>query len=58
MGKKLTKGIVLNYMKENLKELKIGSHSDLVNKTLKKMVDAKLVDTPRTTNLTPIFAEL
>jgi hypothetical protein len=51
MSKQLTKGIVLKYMRESLKELKVGSHSDLVNKTLIKMVGAKLVETPRTTNL-------
>lgn len=50
MGKQLTKGIVLNYMQESLKELTRGSHLDLANKTLKKMVDVKLVDIPQTTN--------
>jgi len=51
MGKQLTKGIILKYMRESLKELKVSSHCDLANKTLKKIVDAGLVDTPQTNNL-------
>jgi len=48
MDKQLTKGIILKYMRDSLKELEVGSHSDLVNNTLKKMVDAKILETPRT----------
>lgn len=50
MDKQLTKGIILKYMRDSLKELEVGSHSDLVNNTLKKMVDAKILETPRTPN--------
>lgn len=58
MSKQLTKGIILKYMRESLKELKVGFHSDLVNRTLKKMVDAGLVDTPRTTNLIEYYSSI
>lgn len=51
MGKQLSKGTILKYMRESLKESRADSHSKLVNETLKKMVDAGLVDKPRTTNL-------
>lgn len=46
MNKQLTKGIVLKFMRDSLKELERGSHNDLVTKALKKMVEAKIIDPP------------
>lgn len=51
MDKQLTKGIVLKYLRESLKELKAGSHSGLVNKALYKLVEAKIIEAP--SNSTP-----
>ena len=51
MTEKISKGIVIKYLKEGLKEIQIGSYTELINNVLKKMVDAGLIEKPRTTNL-------
>jgi len=46
MDKPLTKGIILKYIKETLKEYNMGNHTALITKTLQKMAEAKIIEPP------------
>jgi len=50
MTEKISKGIIFKYLRESLQEIQVGSHGDLVEKVLIKMVTAELIEKPNTTN--------